>query len=225
MFCSACGAPRLSAFCTACGAAAGTGARYCATCGAPAGEAAASCRICGTASPFPSATLMTPAIQPAGPAARRGAGAAGMPPFIGVGRRTLATLIDLAPGGLLYILLAALFGDLEAGEDAAALSVTDPALALWVGAWFTYYLVMEARWGGTLGKLATGISIVRRDGGPAGWREALLRTLLRPVDAFGFYLLAAVLVWSSPARQRLGDRMAGTVIVPRTREQGLEVQG
>jgi hypothetical protein len=37
--------------------------------------------------------------------------------------------------------------------------------------------------------------------------------LLRIVDAFLFYLVAAIAVWSSPKRQRIGDRAAATVVV------------
>jgi hypothetical protein len=37
--------------------------------------------------------------------------------------------------------------------------------------------------------------------------------LLRIVDALLFYLVAAIAVWSSPKRQRIGDHAAATVVV------------
>lgn len=55
-----------------------------------------------------------------------------------------------------------------------------------------------------------------RDGSRLDPRSAFVRNILRPVDAFPYvfpYLVGAVLVWSGPLRQRLGDRVAKTAVV------------
>jgi len=53
-------------------------------------------------------------------------------------------------------------------------------LTLGEGLCFAYYVVLEATWGATLGKLATNIRVVREDdGGPIAWRAAVIRNLLR----------------------------------------------
>jgi uncharacterized RDD family membrane protein YckC len=70
--------------------------------------------------------------------------------------------------------------------------------------------------GRTPGKAAMGLRVVRDDGGPIGFRHALARGLLgatveRPGVTFG---IAAVIVSSLNERnKRLGDLVAGTVVV------------
>ena len=81
---------------------------------------------------------------------------------------------------------------------------------------FGYFCVMEATQGRTLGKMALGLKVVREDGSPISWNEAIIRNLMRIVDEIPYiipYLLAAIMVWSSPTRQRLGDKVAKTVVV------------
>lgn len=75
-----------------------------------------------------------------------------------------------------------------------------------------YFFALEARWGQTVGKRAAGIVVTDADGAPpAAWR-AVVRNLLRPVDAVGFYLLGAVVAGITADHQRLGDLLAGTVV-------------
>jgi uncharacterized RDD family membrane protein YckC len=77
-------------------------------------------------------------------------------------------------------------------------------------------LLLEWLTGRTIGKLLLGIVVVRFDGGRTRFWQILVRTLLRVVEVnpvlFGA-LPAGVLVLVSPNRQRLGDRLAGTVVV------------
>jgi uncharacterized RDD family membrane protein YckC len=44
-------------------------------------------------------------------------------------------------------------------------------------------------------------------------QAALIRNILRIVDGLFVYLVGAILVWKSDKRQRLGDRVAHTVVV------------
>jgi uncharacterized RDD family membrane protein YckC len=81
-------------------------------------------------------------------------------------------------------------------------------------AWLAYLTLLEAFWHGqSLGKKLTGIRVAKVDGAPIGFTEALVRNVLRVVDGLIFYLVGAILVWRSPRKQRLGDRVAGTVVV------------
>ena len=82
-----------------------------------------------------------------------------------------------------------------------------------------YFVVMEATLGRTVGKMALGLKVVREDGSPISWNESLIRNLLRVVDEFPYfipYLVGAIIIWNSPKCQRLGDKVAKTVVV-RTR--------
>jgi membrane protease YdiL (CAAX protease family)/uncharacterized RDD family membrane protein YckC len=125
-----------------------------------------------------------------------------------VGRRALAALLD----NLVWVVGIGLFvpGELfEDNETAAAILV----LAL-LTAWFNYFAICEWRLGQTIGKNATGITVLREDGARMSWNAAAIRNVLRIVDlplaALGIGLL---MMERSPRRQRLGDRLARTLVV------------
>jgi uncharacterized RDD family membrane protein YckC len=69
--------------------------------------------------------------------------------------------------------------------------------------------------GATIGKMVLGLRVVKLDGSRISWKESIIRTLLRIIDGLFGYLLGAILVWKSPTKQRLGDRVAKTVVVRR----------
>lgn len=85
--------------------------------------------------------------------------------------------------------------------------------------WLAYMVYAEGTWGASLGKRATGIRVVKIDGTPMDMQASLIRNVLR-VDGLFFYLVAAIFVWTSPTRQRLGDRVANTVVVPAQKASG-----
>jgi len=76
-----------------------------------------------------------------------------------------------------------------------------------------YYTLMEGGLGQTVGKMAVGIQVVMEDGTRLTWQAAFVRNVLRFIDALFLYLVAAVFVLNSPRRQRLGDRLARTVVI------------
>jgi uncharacterized RDD family membrane protein YckC len=54
------------------------------------------------------------------------------------------------------------------------------------------------------------------DSGPISYGAAFIRTILLLIDEIPYvipYLLGAVLIWTSDKKQRLGDRLAHTVVV------------
>jgi uncharacterized RDD family membrane protein YckC len=69
--------------------------------------------------------------------------------------------------------------------------------------------------GATLGKRMVGIRVVGEDGEHVTIGAAIVRNLLRLVDALFFYLVAFVFAVTSTRGQRLGDRAAHTVVVRR----------
>ncbi|MGZ7169272.1 MAG: RDD family protein [Halobacteriota archaeon] len=96
-------------------------------------------------------------------------------------------------------------GALSAGITAAAV------ITLIV--WFLYYTILEGRYGQTLGKYFCKIKVVKEDGAPINYTEAAIRTILRIIDGIIYYLIGALLIWTSEKRQRLGDRLAHTVVI------------
>ncbi len=85
-----------------------------------------------------------------------------------------------------------------------------------------YAIVLEALWGGqTVGKRAFGLRVIQESGVRIGWVQALLRNLARPVDRLPvFYLVGGITALFTPAQQRLGDLLAGTIVV---RERRLKI--
>jgi uncharacterized RDD family membrane protein YckC len=79
-----------------------------------------------------------------------------------------------------------------------------------------YFFLSEALWSRTPGKYLQGLVVIDPSGGRCGWRRALLRTLVRVVEAnpllFGG-LPAGVAILASKQNQRLGDLAAGTLVV------------
>lgn len=145
-------------------------------------------------------------------------GASVVPDTQVIGRRVLATILDLLLLGVVGSVLAApgalidALGDGRASEGFSGFLFSTGGLAAVIVA-FAYFAIMEGRFGQTLGKMALGIRVVREDGGTIGIREAALRTLLRIVDGIGTYLVAFIVALISDKNQRLGDMVAKTLVV------------
>ncbi len=126
-------------------------------------------------------------------------------------RRVAAGAVDLAVvafGGLLLSL-------------AAGGSFTPLLGAVTVGWGLFYSFACETANGQTLGKRLFDLRVESASGGAADDRAIALRTLLRVVDGIGFYVVGLVVMLASGGRrQRLGDSVAGTVVVS---SRGLQV--
>ncbi|MFC5972200.1 RDD family protein [Halomarina salina] len=107
---------------------------------------------------------------------------------------------------------------------AVALSVEQmnvaPAAVFWVVAWFTYVVAAQGRFGQTVGKHLVGVVVATTDGSACSYRRAALRELVRVGDLLSLNLVGSV-VTVGRRRQRLGDLVAGTVVVPAKRTGGL----
>jgi len=134
---------------------------------------------------------------------------------------TLASFVLGVGGGVIGALVE--FGSMQDPLQ-APLVETSPVTVVAVGAALfgvatslgslAYFTVLEGTAGRTVGKSLFGLVVVRADGSPVGYRGALVRTLLRPVDQFpALYLLGLGSMLTSDRRQRVGDRLAGTVVV------------
>ena len=64
------------------------------------------------------------------------------------------------------------------------------------------------------GKMLVGLRVVRRDGMPIDMRSSVLRNLLRGVDMLPEnYVVGLVSMLLSPSGERLGDHVAGTIVI------------
>jgi len=134
--------------------------------------------------------------------------------YVGVGRRFVAFLVD----GILLLIVAYIIALLTGQTTPGGFHLQDAPALLYFIINFGYGIVLEATQGATLGKMLMKLRVVRLNGEPISWSEAIIRNILRFVDAIPYlipYLVGAILVWTSPKRQRLGDRVANTVVIRR----------
>ena len=81
--------------------------------------------------------------------------------------------------------------------------------------WVAYYIVMEALFGATLGKRLAGLRVTDLEGRRITRQAAILRNVARLLDVLPvLYLLGGILTLTSQQHQRLGDRLARTLVVP-----------
>ncbi|MEM7576733.1 MAG: RDD family protein [Planctomycetota bacterium] len=122
--------------------------------------------------------------------------------------RAIAWLLDQLLVMLLRIAAAsALFGlgDVGIGLWLVVLLVLD----------FGYFTLLEWRWSGqTPGKRAMKLRVVSATGARLDAGDLLLRNLLRPIDSLPFTMaVGGTVAWIDPYRRRLGDLLAGTLVV------------
>ena len=128
---------------------------------------------------------------------------------VGVGLRAVATIID----GVLLGIVGYAFSAMAGSTTATGFNLAGAPFFAWMLIAFGYYIVLEAQLGWTLGKRAVGIRVVKKDGSKLDWQASIVRNLVRIVDGLFFYLVAAIAVWTSKDKQRLGDRIANTLVV------------
>lgn len=140
-------------------------------------------------------------------------------PLAGIGSRFLALTLDTLIQAGLYLITALVFVlILPAGSFLTIIPTTlGPALAIFVGfaVYWGYFAFFEAIWKGqTPGKRYVGIRVIKESGRPISVFESVGRNLMRAVDVLpGFYGVGLVCMLCNPQSRRLGDYVAGTVVV------------
>ncbi len=149
-------------------------------------------------------------IETLRPAVREG------PPIADILQRALACILDL------IFLLPAYFLAVEflnISPESAEFDWADPRIRAMTGVWFglnfIYHFAMEWAAGWTIGKKIIGIRVIQEGGGRLTFRGALLRNVVRVLDADvhpGAFLGASILA-ASRRRQRPGDMLARTLVI------------
>ncbi|MGZ5116057.1 MAG: RDD family protein [Burkholderiales bacterium] len=129
---------------------------------------------------------------------------------VGVGLRAVATIIDT----VLLLVVGYVLALFTGNTTATGFNLSGGPFFIWLLIAIGYYTVLEARSGQTLGKRLINLKVVKLEGAaPIDMQAAIVRNVLRLVDGFLFYLIGAIAVWTSDKKQRLGDRVAGTIVV------------
>ena len=93
-------------------------------------------------------------------------------------------------------------------------------LAVCIAVSLSFFLLLESIFACTPGKLLTGLVVVDMHGRRCSWRQSLLRTVLRLLEMnplFLGWIIAAISIVSTRNHQRIGDRLAKTLVIPRRR--------
>ena len=139
-------------------------------------------------------------------------------PLAGLGSRFMALFVDSLIQFVAVILLLIVLAILGAGFSLS------PELGKWVLAiyiflgfllYWGYFAIFEALWNGqTPGKRHAGIRVIRDSGSEISAKEAIGRNVLRSIDMLpGVYAVGIASIFLSPQNKRLGDYVAGTVVV------------
>jgi uncharacterized RDD family membrane protein YckC len=140
-------------------------------------------------------------------------------------RRLLALVADTLVISLLDAIVNATFGVARVTNGGATTIISGgfasfttqttmdwPWLAL---LWVAYYALLEGLFGATLGKRLAGLRVTDLEGRQINRQAAILRNVARLLDVLPFlYLLGGILTLTSRQHQRLGDRLARTLVVP-----------
>jgi len=135
--------------------------------------------------------------------------------YQGILVRALAYIIDNA---LLFALFA-IFHFLVFGTwirhipDPSVTFVTHPICLSFLALYFIYFIALEGTIGATIGKLVCKIRVKKENGDACRIWEAFVRNILRIVDGLAFYLVGIILIAISDKKQRLGDKVAKTVVL------------
>ena len=139
--------------------------------------------------------------------------------YASLGDRLLAQAVDGLVAVEIFVLLGLTLAGKFGGLTDQGFELTGmPALILMgvlLSVMLIYFILLEAFFGATLGKVVAEIKVTTGDGGVIGIRAAIIRNLMRFIDGFGVYLVGAFSVILTSRRVRLGDMAAGTVVLRR----------
>ncbi|HEU5239665.1 MAG TPA: RDD family protein [Pyrinomonadaceae bacterium] len=139
-----------------------------------------------------------------------------------IGNRFIACAIDHTIQIIVLITMAIVFLIISNAADIGSRLTNAPkwVIALLVVIQFIiingYFAIFEWLWSGqTPGKRWLKLRVIREDGRPISFYEAMIRNLIRVIDFMvpPFYSVGLVSVFATSRDQRVGDLVAGTVVV------------
>jgi uncharacterized RDD family membrane protein YckC len=134
----------------------------------------------------------------------------------GPARRAVAYGLDFAVRGAIVAVFAffAVLAGASLGEVVSGTTTGLLLVVVFLTEW-GYYLVFDLAWSGrSPGRRAMGLRVVDASGHPLRLAQSLLRNLLRAADLLPVgYALGVLVMARDPRFRRIGDRVAGTMVV------------
>lgn len=123
--------------------------------------------------------------------------------------------------GTLITLPVALANPQGMNDDLMAI-YTGGIVVLYIAIWPVYLILCETIWGMTAGKKSSNLKVIRKDGGKIAWWQAAIRALFAFVE---YNPIGAIVIWLTPLKQRLGDLVAGTLVVNTAKIHKVDFRG
>jgi uncharacterized RDD family membrane protein YckC len=140
----------------------------------------------------------------------------------GLGTRLMAAIVDMIFLGLISVIalcfgvfgLTAVFATFSDDDTANLIAVAIVVLIFFFVLW-GYYVLFETIWHGqSPGKRWTGLRVIQEGGYPIGFSQAAIRNIVRIADFLPlFYIIGAIVMLVDSRSRRLGDLVAGTIVV------------
>ena len=146
-------------------------------------------------------------------------------PVAGLGSRGMALLIDsliqLVVVVIVVVLTSMISPDLSRYWVTAGKWMTAAVIFLIFCLYWGYFAIFEVFWNGqTPGKRQAHIRVITSSGRPINVFEAIARNFLRAVDSQLGYVVGAIAIAVDKRNRRLGDMVAGTVVVHELQDKG-----
>jgi len=146
-------------------------------------------------------------------------------PLAGLGSRGLAlcvdTLIQIIAALVVVMIIAFTMPDLGRNWTSAGNWTIAIAWFLLFCLYWGYFAAFETFWNGqTPGKRQAKIRVISASGRPITVFEGIARNFMRVIDSQAFYMVGCIACAVDKRNRRLGDMVAGTVVVHEVEEQG-----
>jgi uncharacterized RDD family membrane protein YckC len=148
----------------------------------------------------------------------------------GLGTRLMAAIVDMIFLGLIAGLalclgalgLTAVFASISDEGTASAIAIAIVGLIFFFVIW-GYFVLFETIWHGqSPGKRWTGLRVIQEGGYPIGFSHAAIRNIVRVADFLPFlYIIGAIVMLVDSRSRRLGDLVAGTIVIKEQQEISL----
>ena len=135
--------------------------------------------------------------------------------YASLNKRILAQLIDYLVFCIVFFPVTYLVkGTWLMTPDDHLWIIFDPICAVFLVIIFAYFIFLEWLTGFTVGKYLVKMQVRTMDGGKITLKQSLIRNFGRMIDGLPcFHIIGIVSIIKSPVRQRVGDKLAGTVVV------------
>jgi len=82
-----------------------------------------------------------------------------------------------------------------------------------LGVLITYFVILEGRYGMTAGKYILGLKVIKAEGAPVDYKDALLRNIPKFFGNFIVIDALIMVIFFNKEKQRAFDKVAGTIVV------------